>query len=272
MLKTNSFVGCYKTVMIHPNIKLVQDRIEPLRKQLLEHPVYAHIDSLSDLQNFMEHHVYAVWDFMSLAKALQRALTCVDVPWVPKGNPVTRRLINEIIMGEESDVDQEGVPASHYELYIEAMDKLKADIVPIETLVENIRSGQTVHAAIEHANLSPNIAQFLKFTFEVIATNKPHLVAAVFTFGREDLIPDMFTAIINDLNKHYPDELHGVMYYLERHVEVDGDTHGPMALQMISELCGDDQEKWDEVLAFSERALSSRLELWDGILAEVQNA
>lgn len=256
--------------MIHQKIKQVQENIEPLRKQLLEHPVYANINSLEDLQNFMEHHVYAVWDFMSLAKALQRQLTCVDVPWIPKGNPVTRRLINEIIMGEESDVDQEGTPASHYELYIEAMDRLKADIIPIETLLEEVRTGTSIDIAISESDVSPNIKQFLNFTFEVISTQKPHIIAAVFTFGREDLIPDMFTAIINDLNLKFPNELHGVMYYLERHVEVDGGEHGPMALQMITELCGEDEDKWDEVNEFSKAALESRIKLWDGILHSIQ--
>ena len=61
-----------------------------LRNQLVNHPVYANIKDLDGLKCFMESHVYAVWDFMSLLKALQINLTCVSLPWVPVGNAATR--------------------------------------------------------------------------------------------------------------------------------------------------------------------------------------
>ena len=98
------------------NIKQLKSEIEPLRQQLIQHPVYSNINSIADLNVFMEHHVYAVWDFMSLLKSLQINLTCVDIPWIPKGSAETRYLINEIVLGEESDVDQEGKRTSHFEL------------------------------------------------------------------------------------------------------------------------------------------------------------
>ena len=81
----------------------VYESLRPLRQQVVEHPVYRHIETLADVRLLMEHHVFAVWDFMSLLKALQRHLTCVTVPWVPQGDRHSRRLINEIVLAEESD-------------------------------------------------------------------------------------------------------------------------------------------------------------------------
>ncbi len=106
---------------MNDHIKKVQQAIEPLRQQIINHKVYALINSIDDLGVFMNHHIYAVWDFMSLLKALQNSLTCTSVPWFPVGSANTRYLINEIVTGEESDVDSFLVRKSHYELYLDAM-------------------------------------------------------------------------------------------------------------------------------------------------------
>ena len=62
--------------------QLLED-IKDYQSELHKHVVYQQIKHPKDLAVFMEHHVFAVWDFMSLAKALQRNLTSVDLPWQP---------------------------------------------------------------------------------------------------------------------------------------------------------------------------------------------
>jgi hypothetical protein len=117
------------------HIEKLQQQIEPLRQQIINHKVYSVINDIEDLRVFMQYHVYAVWDFMSLLKSLQNNLTCTSTPWFPKGSAETRYLINEIVLGEESDVDMDGVRTSHFELYIQAMEQCGADVSEIEQFI-----------------------------------------------------------------------------------------------------------------------------------------
>ena len=247
------------------NIKTVNEKIQPQKKQLLNHTLYEKIKSIDDLRQFQELHIYAVWDFMSLLKALQTSLTCTTTPWLPTGNPETRYLINEIVLGEESDVDEHDHRISHFELYLKAMRQMGAPTNLIDALINEINNGHSIEQAIQLAPLPNKVKMFLLYTFE-IAQNAPlHVKAAVFTFGREDLIPDMFTAILNKIYKEHPDQVATFKYYIERHIEVDGGHHSQLALEMVTELCGNDAAKWEQATSASLKALEMRSQLWDAI-------
>ncbi|SIQ08148.1 DUF3050 domain-containing protein [Maribacter ulvicola] len=248
-------------------IKEIEIKLEPLRAQLRNHALYAELKSVSDIQIFMESHVYAVWDFMSLLKALQINLTCTSLPWKPVKNTNTARFINEIVLEEETDVNELGVLKSHYEMYLDAMVEVGADTNKITEFLHEIGALDSVLQTIENSDLNEAVKSFLTFTFETIQTQEPHKIAAAFTFGREDLIPDMFLKIVDSAGKDaYPK----LEYYLRRHIELDGDEHGPLSLKMIQELCGDDAIKWREVLECSEKALQQRINLWDHIASAIQ--
>lgn len=248
------------------NIKTINEKILPQKEQLLNHSLYKKIKTIDDLRQFQESHIYAVWDFMSLLKALQSALTCTSTPWLPVGNPETRYLINEIVLAEETDISLDGKRQSHYEMYIDAMQSCGADIRPIESFLDNVIKTKNIFVSIKQSDLHPNIKDFLDFTFRVIEQGKSHEIAAAFTFGREDLIPEMFTAILKNFQTNFPEtDLSKLIYYFERHIELDGDEHGPMAMIMINELCGENETKWKEVEEVSIQALEKRIALWDAI-------
>jgi Protein of unknown function (DUF3050) len=257
---------------MNARISQLQSKTASLSEAIVHHPAYNAINNLQDIQVFMEHHIYAVWDFMSLLKALQRKLTCTSIPWMPVGDGNLRYLINEIVTGEESDRSYESEDAhkSHFELYLEAMHQCRASTLGIDELFTLLKDGKTVEESIQLAAIPEAAKQFLDFTFEVIATGKPHIIAAVFTFGREDLIPNMFHTIVNDINNRFPNQVEIFKYYLDRHIEVDGDHHSHLALQMVEALCGNDDAKWAEAQVYVERALESRISLWDGVLMKIQ--
>ena len=247
-------------------VEALEFKLKPLYQRLAAHPLYASLHTAEHLQTFLESHVFAVWDFMSLLKSLQRGLTCIDVPWTPSALPESRRLVNEIVLGEESDTF-EGKPLSHFEIYRIAMHRSGASTAAIDSTLAHLREGATVERALAQSNAPLAAQAFVWDTFSLIAENKLHVTAAAFTFGREDLIPDMFKGFVRDLNRQIGGGLDTFLWYLERHIEVDGDEHGPMALRMISELCGNDEAKWKEAERAATFALESRLRLWDGILA-----
>lgn len=250
----------------------LQRRIEPLRQAILNHELYPMMQSMTEVRTFMEHHVFAVWDFMRLLKALQRDLTCVDEAWFPTEDRASRRLINEIVVAEESDVDVNGRPASHYELYLDAMRQAGADTRFIVRFVSKLQAGFKAKDMLRFnlAEIDEATMDFLKATDRILKRGKLHQTAAAFTFGREDLIPDMFTALIKKLYAEHPTELSAFVYYLDRHIELDGDEHGPMAIQMMKNLCKEDDELWLEAEDACVEALEARLKLWDAIAAKVR--
>lgn len=252
------------------NIREINHSIQPLKDQLLHHSLYEKVRTIDDLHCFLENHVYAVWDFMSLLKALQQKLTCTTTPWLPVGNPEIRYLINEIVVAEETDLALDGRRMSHYEMYLDAMAQCGANVVTVSQFLEDIQKTQNIFVSINHAEVHPDVRAFLDFTFRVIEEGKPHKIAAAFTFGREDLIPNMFTEILKNFQQNFPEtNLSKLIYYFERHIELDADEHGPMAMQMITELCGDSTTKWNEVLEVSQQALEKRIGLWNAIEAQL---
>jgi hypothetical protein len=255
---------------MNKHIEELQANIEPLRQEIINHKVYTQINDIEDLQIFMQHHIYAVWDFMSLLKALQNNLTCTQVPWTPKGSAETRYLINEIVVGEECDVDLDGNRRSHFELYLDAMEQCGADTKQINAFIEKIQSNLTVKESLSLTTDDKGINQFVNGTFDVIQSEKDYLQAAVFTFGREDLIPSMFISIVNDIYQRIPSSVSVFKYYLERHIEVDGDHHSHLALEMTSSLCGDDVSKWNEVEQAVTASLKQRIKLWDSVYEAIQ--
>ena len=255
------------------NISTINEKIQPQKKILLQHPLYEKVKTVEDLHQFLESHVYAVWDFMSLLKALQEKLTCTTTPWFATQNPETRYLINEIVLAEESDLTLDGKRLSHFEMYVEAMQSCGAQTSELDAFLQNVVDTKNVFIAIKQSDLHPKIKAFLEFTFRIIEEGKAHKIAAAFTFGREDLIPNMFTEILRNFQNNFPEtDLSKLIYYFERHIELDADEHGPMAMQMITELCQDDEHKWKDVEEISILALEKRIGLWDAIEEKIETS
>jgi hypothetical protein len=246
----------------HPGIDRLEVQIAPAREKVVKHPLYAALDNAAAIRTFQEHHVFAVWDFMSLLKSLQRSLTCVQPPWVPTGPTSSRRLINDIVLVEESD-ELRGGFTSHFELYVEGMVESGADTGPITEFIRLLRQGRPVARALAEAGAPRPSAEFVALTWRLIETAPVHARAAAFGFGREDLIPDMFQQVIG-VNERVGG-LDAFVDYLARHIEVDGEQHTPMAMQMLADLCEDDEAKWAECARTVNLALAARARLWGAI-------
>jgi len=245
--------------------------IAPLRQSLLTHRLYEALRDRRALRTFMEYHVFAVWDFMSLLKALQRKLCCVAVPWLPNARPADSRLINEIVLAEETDEDGRGGYASHFDLYRQSMIEFGADASRIDRFVRLLREGHEVAHALAMAEVPTPLARFVTQTFKIIDSGDACRISSAFTFGREDLLPDLFQKIVDELGEQSGGGLDRFKFYLLRHVQLDGGEHGPMAERLVAALCGVDDTKWRAAEEAAVGALEERMLLWNAIHQAIQS-
>ena len=242
-----------------------------LRRQLEEHPVFESLTNLLELRRFMGAHVFAVWDFMSLLKRLQRDLTCVDLPWVPRRDSVAARLINEIVLGEESDLTPGGEPMSHLDLYLAAMREIGADTTEFERFLELVTNGVDAGDEMVACGAPPHVRAFVGHTLDVVTRQSTLSVMASFFHGRENVIPRMFSSLLQRWNiaeRQAP----MFVYYLKRHIEVDGESHGPMAQKIIERAMGDDPILYHLVVHSAIESMKARIALWDGVRASMRES
>lgn len=255
-----------------PGTSAARRGVTVLQQEAARHPLFSSLHGIGAVRVFLEHHVFAVWDFMLLLKTLQREFTSVSGPWVPKGDPELRRFINEIVLGEESDEDGRGGYRSHLEMYLDAMAEVGADTTAIERLLEGLRGGLGVRRALACAGAPEAACRFVEVTLNVVERGRIHEVAAAFALGRERVIPDMFRRIVGELATAHPTGLVRLRHYLDRHIEVDGEEHGPLATRLLESLCQADPTLWAAAEAAAEGALAARVGLWDGVLAAIRAA
>lgn len=244
--------------------RAMQDSAAPLIEKLRTHPLGGKLTTLAALRVFMEHHVYAVWDFMSLLKALQQSVTCVTTPWLPTPDPAVRRFINSIVLDEESD-EFSGQAGSHFEIYLQAMAEVGADTQPITRFLDLLREGNLFSVAAVQAGVPAACVEFMAHTMNVVHRGQTHAIAAAFTIGREAAIPAMFTPLVEQLVPREQCPL--LLEYLKRHIDLDGDTHAPLAAKLVRSLCGDNQDRWEAAIGAGITALQARRQLWAAVEA-----
>src|ERR1700704_4630603 len=251
---------------------IANEWVETLKERLTGHSIYESVKTLQNLRCFMEHHIYAVWDFMSLLKALQAAVAPARTPWMPSPRPELRRFINEIVLGEECDeYNVAGTRRfiSHFELYLLSMEEVNADTKPIRQFISVVNENG-VGAALGLPIVPRPAIEFVRSTFQFIHEQKVHCTASAFAFGREDLIPAMFGALLErmKISEGMAPNFH---YYLKRHTQLDAETHGPLALQLVAALCDKNDCREQEAMRAAERALEARILFWDGVQAAMGN-
>jgi hypothetical protein len=292
---------CTKAAASIPSLSIAEQHYDtlvrnlaPLRQALVQHKLYGSIQTRDHLQTFMASHVFAVWDFMSLVKTLQMRLAPTQVPWTPPKHAYLAGLINDIVAAEESDRVpphlQELVPslpprASHLTLYLEAMREVGDRGHEFHRFLEHVRGGSAAGAASSTvseegpsltatctalppsntSDLPGGVAPFCTLTLSQCDPTTPtHQVAAAFLFGREDPIPNMFQRLLEALGPD-PATYPFLRFYLERHIELDGDEHADLGRDMLCVLCKDNASHWRDAEVAARHSLEARLQLWTEI-------
>jgi Protein of unknown function (DUF3050) len=246
---------------------IARTEFETERARLVSHPLYSRIDTEDRLRIFMKHHVFAVWDFFTLLKRLQTEVTTVTLPWRPKGQAEHGRFIMEIVLAEETDEDLDGGYVSHFELYRRAMAEIGADTEPIDGFVAALADGISPAAALKQPAIPDSVREFVSHTLDVALDGEPYEVASSFCHGRENLLPDVFTAVRSNVDSVLANAP-VFRHYLDRHIALDHDEHGPLALRLLASLCGGDPDREARAERVGVAAIQARIALWDGVLAE----
>lgn len=244
------------------------DFIHGLQDRLNRHPIYGALRTTDDLKVFMQHHVYSVWDFMSLIKYLQHTVAPARWPWTPGPDASVARFINELVLEEETDEAAPGGEgfSSHFELYLGAMREIGADASQMQRFIAAVRQQGLAPALLATAGVPEPALRFTRVTFGFIESGRPHAVAAALALGREHVIPAMFRAFLARMavTEQQAPTFH---YYLNRHIHLDEDFHAPLSLRLLDALCGDDAGKRAEAEAAAVQAVEARIAFWDGVLA-----
>jgi hypothetical protein len=221
---------------------------------------------------FMEHHVFAVWDFMLLLKTLQQHLAPSGVPWVPPTHPEISGLVNSLVAEEECDLLPENLGGplhlSHLAIYRRAMVEIDANTAVIDAVLQQASRGDLA-GAVRHRGIPPPSARFLRTTQELISSGELHALAAAFAYGRELLVPDLFRGLLDRLTVlELPCPT--LRWYLERHIVLDGDSHGPLAETMVLTLAGNDSAAHQAVRTVRRQVLADRAAFWDAIQLQLR--
>jgi len=244
--------------------------VKKLMQEVQEHPVFSALDDKYALSVFMSHHVFAVWDFMTLVKSVQSFVAPCTIPWIPNSETSVVKAINEIVLSEESDVDIAGTGScSHFELYLDAMRELEIPVGHITHFIELVQNQGITKASAELPK-SPS-TQFINKTFNTISSQNPIVISCWFAYGREKIIPGMFSSVLNRLGIARKQAPH-FYYYLERHTELDGGEHSHFAQQLVDHFCEQDESRIEIAQVACKEAIKARILFWDGVLKAIKSS
>jgi len=185
---------------------------------------------------------------------------------MPPKNILGARLINDIVLAEETDEVAPGKFLSHFDLYVQGMQESGASTTQIDYFIDSLSNKQTLETTLRKVNIPPATKEFVLFTISCTYMRN-HEIAAVFLLGREDVIPAMFRQLLQSMDGLTCDLLN---LYLERHIHLDEDVHAPMGEQLLCSLCGNDSKKWEQATIVASKALLARINLWDGVLEAIR--
>jgi Protein of unknown function (DUF3050) len=178
------------------------------------------------------------------------------------------------VIGEETDVDPDGSYVSHLDLYLRAMAEVGASTRQFETFRSLTQAGTSVEAGMVRTGVPPHVRSFVAHTLTLAQSGSTEEVLAAFFYGREDIIPEMFGRLQKTVlsTKHDEDRLRYFIYYVERHIELDGDSHGPMGRELLEGRVADSPQRNEWALRAACNSIQARIELWNGTLSTLRAA
>ena len=249
------------------NLENNKKKLNDLKQEIIAHPLFANKLEPRHICKFMESHIFAVWGFMSILKSLQKLITPNNLPWMPNKNTMNGlvNFVNEIILCEESDYIEGIGYISHFEIYLLAMKNMGARTDQLDKLTSIIADKGYNKKYLDDIDASDEVKSFLKHDMEVSMNGTLPEIVGAFTLGREKVIPNMFGYILPAI-KETSTSGH-LITYLERHIDIDGDRHGPLSMKLLDASC--DKNQLSLAYATAVKSLELRLLVWDKVHEDI---
>ena len=249
------------------NLKSNKKKLNDLKRKITAHPLFANKLEPKHICKFMESHIFAVWGFMSILKSLQKMITPNNLPWMPNKNTKNGlvNFVNEIILCEESDYIEGIGFISHFEIYLLAMKNMDAKTDQLDKLISIISSKGYDEKYLDNIDATDEVKSFLKHDLEVSMKGTLPEIVGAFTLGREKVIPNMFGYILPAIKETSTSKY--LVTYLERHIDIDGDRHGPLSMKLLNTSCG--EKELSLAYATAIKSLELRLLVWDRVHEDI---
>jgi hypothetical protein len=119
-----------------------------------------------------------------------------------------------------------------------------------------------------------HVRDFVGHTMTLVNSATTEEVLAAFFYGREDIIPEMFRRLLRTIYnaEHRDDRLRNFIYYIDRHIELDGDSHGPMGRELLEGLVAHSPHGTERALRAACSSIEARIDLWNGTLTKLRRS
>ena len=238
-------------------------------QKLKTHPVFEFVQTKEDLRYFMSWHAFAVWNFMSLAQRLQHELKSAHLPWTPPKSSPVARMLNDIVLGEESDVKMWGWHSSHIDLYLSAMKEVGANASQLEKFLGLISLKIEVNNALRMVKAPEAVQKFVLATNATVKNGSVSEVLGAFLYAREEAIPHIFNSRLAEWFDPI-EQAPNFMYYLKRHIALQGECEGSVAMELVNDLTRGLEDSLQKIQHASVMAIDQRLALWNALQSELE--
>lgn len=234
---------------------------------LANHKLYERVNDELSLRLFMEHHVICVWSYNFLLREIHQELVGLIHPLNSQSQKEAIRLVSEMILEEELEEQQDGSLLSHFEIYLEAMQDLGANISPIVSFFDLQDSGQNWQTALKHARFPTAVSRYAR-KMNRFAQAPLHEKAAALFYEGEPFIPDTFLLRIGQLGNTV--KIGRLLDYFERHIEGLRSPGFSASGRLVEILCNNDEKMSLEAEQSAEEAMKNRVELWGYITGQLE--
>lgn len=239
--------------------------LNSLTDLLIDHPLMTSIETKDDLGIFAQQFVFAEWSTMTLLKALQKEFTNSELMWFPTDDPMSRKLINELVLQYESSPEVGGL--SQLEWYIQSMQDCSFDTAYIECMLDNIKQYNNYASIIDSLDFSTQ--RYVHNVVQIALSEKVLDIASAFFMGRWIITPKIAKKLLFGLSNPVLEREKSFKYYWEVQARPVDEEQKVIAINLLTRLCNNNSGNAARCVHVAAKMLELMHMLWDGMYYQI---